>query len=350
MDRAGHTTVIRKFLEQQGPQDSSDPFGGSGTIAIMLRVLPPPRLLLCIEQSDLRDALANRLALAMIDVETTGDDDSAARSFEREPCHILVTDNIELVRKIRARQTERAPVVLYVLGRGEGGERVAAMRSGADDCLDRRIGDEELAARIGLARRIAELHTVLRATMAENRKLGAFDELTGLSSRRFFSQHFPREVERAARYARPLGLVLCDIDHFKAVNDKHGHAAGDEVLRQLGSRMRKCLRSGVDWIARLGGEEFAVVLPETTHDDALTVARKLRSAVGDSAFIIGAKQVPITACFGLCSIDMAVAAQTTSSDALLKAADAALFRSKSVGTNRVTAAAIGRSARPPPAG
>jgi two-component system cell cycle response regulator len=350
MDRAGHTTVIRKFLEQQGPQDLNGDQGGAGTIAIMLRVLPPPRLLLSIADPNLRDAMAQRLTLAMVDLETTVDADSAALSFEREPCHILVTDSIALIKRIRAGQCERAPVVLHVLEGGAGGERLAALRAGADDSLDRNIGDAELSARVGLARRIAELHTVLRATMAENRKLGTLDELTGLSSRRFFAQHFPREAERAARYSRPLALLVCDIDQFKAVNDKYGHAAGDEVLRQLASRMRKCLRSGVDWIARLGGEEFAVVLPETSHDDALTVTRKLRSAVADTPFTINGKAVTITACFGLCSIDMAAAAQTTSSDALLKAADAALYRSKSTGPNRVTAAAIGRSTRSSPAG
>ena len=102
---------------------------------------------------------------------------------------------------------------------------------------------------------------MLRIALVENRKLSTTDDLTRVASRRFFTKHFPREVDRAARYARPLSLILCDIDHFKNINDTLGHAGGDEVLRQFGGRLQEVLRRGVDWVARIGGEEFAVVLP-----------------------------------------------------------------------------------------
>jgi PleD family two-component response regulator len=96
---------------------------------------------------------------------------------------------------------------------------------------------------------------VLRVTLAENRKLSATDDLTRVASRRFFSKHFPREVERAARYGRALSLILCDIDLFKSINDSLGHAGGDQVLKQFGARLQKQLRRGIDWVARIGGEE-----------------------------------------------------------------------------------------------
>src|SRR6202012_1582560 len=141
----------------------------------------------------------------------------------------------------------------------------------------RGVSDRELYARIGAARRIAELEAVLRIALVENRKLSTTDDLTRVASRRFFTKNFPREVERAARYRRALSLILCDIDHFKNVNDTLGHAGGDEVLRQFGARLQQILRRGVDWVARIGGEEFAIVLPETDYEHALEVARKLRS-------------------------------------------------------------------------
>src|SRR6202040_1210246 len=115
-------------------------------------------------------------------------------------------------------------------------------------------------------------------------KLSTTDDLTRVASRRFFSKHFPREVERAARYGRALSLVLCDIDFFKNVNDTLGHAAGDQVLAQFGARLQQVLRRGVDWVARIGGEEFAIVLPETNYEQALDVARKLRLAVAQKTF------------------------------------------------------------------
>jgi diguanylate cyclase (GGDEF)-like protein len=101
---------------------------------------------------------------------------------------------------------------------------------------------------------------VLRVPLDENRELSATDDLTRVASRRFFSKHFPREMERAARYARPLSIILCDIDLFKSINDTLGHAGGDQILRQFGARLQKNLRRGIDWVARIGGEEFAVVL------------------------------------------------------------------------------------------
>jgi len=250
---------------------------------------------------------------------------------------VIITDNLELIRKIRARQTDRAPFILYVSELDEGHEREAGLMAGADDCIGRRAPERELQARIGAARRIAELEAVLRVVLVENRKLSTTDDLTRVASRRFFTKHFPREVERAARYGRALSLILCDIDHFKNVNDTLGHAGGDEVLRQFGSRLQDALRRGVDWVARIGGEEFAIVLPETNYEQALDVARKLRSSVANKTFEAEGRSVEITASFGLCGLESVPLGVRKIAENLVKIADAALYRSKNSGRNRVTA-------------
>src|SRR5262249_46977628 len=185
-------------------------------------------------------------------------------------------------------------------------------------------------------RRIAELEAVLRITLVENRKLSTTDDLTRVASRRFFTKHLPREVDRAARYNRALSLILCDIDHFKNVNDTLGHAGGDEVLRQFGSRLQEVLRRGVDWVARIGGEEFAIVLPETNYDQALEAARKLRSTVADKSFLAQGRHVEVTASFGLCGLEAVPRGARKVAESLVKIADAALYRSKHSGRNRVT--------------
>jgi two-component system cell cycle response regulator len=218
----------------------------------------------------------------------------------------------------------------------DAAEREAGLAAGADDCVARRASERELDARLGAARRIAELESVLRVTLAENRKLSATDDLTRVNSRRFFSKHFPREVERAARYGRALSLVLCDIDLFKTINDTRGHACGDQILRQFGARLQHSLRRGVDWVARIGGEEFAIVLPETGYQQGLDVARKLRAAIAQPPFKTEGKSVDVTASFGLCGLDRVPAGERRLAERVLKIADAALYRSKNAGRNCVT--------------
>ncbi len=215
----------------------------------------------------------------MLDYESVADEHEALRRLVVEFRPVVITDSLELVTRLKAQPGERAPFILYIADRDESSGREAGLNAGADECVARRASVRELDARLAAARRIAELETVLRITLAENRKLSATDDLTRVASRRFFSKHFPREMERAARYGRGLSLVLCDIDFFKKLNDTLGHAGGDQILRQFGARLQQNLRRGVDWVARIGGEEFAVVLPETSYEDG--AGSRAQTAHGD---------------------------------------------------------------------
>jgi len=337
--RGGHTTVIQRILERRAERP---PVGEdtTATIAVMMRTLPPPKALLVCRDPIVRQQLERRITADVLDVESLDDELEALRRQRSAFCQVVITDSLEFTRQIRAQKTQWAPFVVYVAERDDADEREEGLAAGADECVARRASDREIDMRLGAAKRIAELETVLRITLTENRKLSATDDLTRLASRRFFSKQFPREVERAARYGRPLSLILCDIDYFKKLNDTLGHAAGDQVLRQFGKRLQQDLRSRVDWVARIGGEEFAVVVPETGYDQAREVARKLREAVAGADFRTDDKNVLVTASFGLCGIDRVAAGERHLAQRMLKIADAALYRSKHDGRNRVTAAQL----------
>ena len=337
MRTGGQTTVIKRVLERRAQQPSAIQEDTTATIAVMLRVLPPPRALLAIGEAGVRADFEQRIPPDMLEMEATGIEDEALISLVAEFRPVIITDGLQLIRRIRVQQSTRAPYIVYVPPLDDAREREAGLLAGADDCVGQRVSDRELHARIGAARRIAELESVLRIALVENRKLSTTDDLTRVASRRFFSKHFPREVERAARYGRPLSLILCDIDHFKNANDTFGHAGGDEILKQFGGRLQESLRRAIDWVARIGGEEFAVVLPETGYDQALDVARKLRAAVADRPFKVHGRDVDVTASFGLCGLDHVPVGERKLPEQVLKVADAALYRSKNAGRNRVTA-------------
>jgi two-component system, cell cycle response regulator len=349
MAAGGHTTVIQRVLERRAERPSVSEEGTTATVAVMVRVLPPPKALLVFQEAPMRAYMEQRVRPDMLDCESVVDEAEALRRLEAEFRPVVLTDNPEVIRRLRARDSKRAPYILFVADLDESQERETGLAAGADDCVGRRVSDREFEARVSAAKRIAELEAVLRITLAENRKLSATDDLTRVASRRFFGKHFPREVERAARYGRALSLILCDIDHFKKINDTLGHAAGDDILKQFGPRLQRVLRGGVDWVARIGGEEFAIVMPETSYEAALSVARKLRAAVGQAVFRAGKRTLRVTASFGLCGMDRVPRGEKRLAERVLKIADAALYRSKNDGRNRVTAAILRGDASSQPA-
>jgi two-component system cell cycle response regulator len=340
MATGGHTTVIQRVLERRAAKPATTEEGTTATVAVMVRVLPPPKTLLVFQDAPLRQHMQRRITPDLLDCESVADEEEALRLFGAEFRAVVLTDSTELIRKLRSRPSTRTPFIVYVAEVDDAEEREAGILAGADECVGRRVSNAELDARIRAARRITELESVLRITLEENRKLSATDELTRAASRRFFGKHFPREVERAARYKRALSLALCDIDHFKKINDTLGHAVGDEILQQFGPRLQEALRRGIDWVARIGGEEFAIVMPETAYEPALDVARKLRSAVSHTPFKAAEKSIHVTASFGLCGMDLVPSGDHKVAEQVLRIADAALYRSKETGRNRVTAAIL----------
>ncbi|CAM4491108.1 GGDEF domain-containing protein [Corallococcus exiguus] len=156
------------------------------------------------------------------------------------------------------------------------------------------------------------------------------DGLTGINNKRYFLEYLEREMGRSHRYQRTLSMFMFDIDHFKQINDVHGHLAGDYVLRELAQSIKKLVRRE-QCFARYGGEEFAVVMPEDGPDKARLFAEKIRKLVEDKRFVFEDKEIPVTISLGVAE----VASEMSEPSQFIKVADANLYKAKKSGRNRV---------------
>jgi diguanylate cyclase (GGDEF)-like protein len=161
-------------------------------------------------------------------------------------------------------------------------------------------------------------------------RLTTTDGLTQIYNKRYFLETLEREVSRCHRYGRALSLVMMDIDHFKLINDEHGHLAGDYVLKQLATAIREKIRRE-DVFARYGGEELAIILPEIDVHGAATTAEKLRKLIEKHHFVFENERIPVTLSAGVAEIGDKV----SDSEQLIAAADARLYEAKEAGRNRV---------------
>jgi two-component system, cell cycle response regulator len=245
-------------------------------------------------------------------------------------------DGVTLCRQIREANLPSI-YILLLTSHGEVAHAVEGLRAGANDFIRKPADQAELLARLEAGRRVVSLEQSLREANAQIERLSVTDPLLGIYNRRYLHSRLPEEAARARRYETPLTVLMVDLDHFKAINDTHGHQSGDAVLQHVVALARSGLRQS-DWIARYGGEEFVIVLPETHADGAASVAERIRRLCAETPAELPVGPVFVTASFGLASID-ALPRSDADGDGLLKAADAALYQSKHTGRNRVTRAA-----------
>jgi len=165
----------------------------------------------------------------------------------------------------------------------------------------------------------------------ELRQIANTDELTGVPNRRSFTELSNQELKRAARFGGPVSVVVLDVDRFKSFNDTYGHAIGDHVLRIVGRRIAECLRVNLDIYGRIGGEEFAILLPETERDGAYQAAERIRQKIEESLIGVDGALLRVTASFGVATW----AGFGESLQGVLNRADAALYSAKRLGRNRV---------------
>jgi diguanylate cyclase (GGDEF)-like protein len=183
--------------------------------------------------------------------------------------------------------------------------------------------------------RLKREHLSLEKANKEIRLLSRTDSLTGCYNRGYLSEVLPREITRALRYKRSLAVAMCDIDHFKKVNDSYGHQCGDEVLKQIVRSISELIRHDTDWLARYGGEEFLLVLPETNLENAINLADRLRIHLAHKVIETEGNTISITASFGVTGFNASRPAGPITPEAMINLVDKYLYEAKTQGRNRV---------------
>jgi len=247
-------------------------------------------------------------------------------------------DGFAVCRWLKLHSATRDIPVIMLTVRGEVEDRVHGLQIGADDYLPKPFSTRELEARIFAALRnrttqteLAERNRQLESMLHHVESLAITDPLTGIFNRRRFSDVLRREVAVTRRYKNSLSLLMLDLDHFKTVNDRFGHDAGDEVLRSVATSLTSSLRE-VDLAARYGGEEFAVIMPQTSKVNAATVAERIARQIAQVEHSFDGAKVVLTASIGVAEIaDL----QQATAENLVKSADIALYEAKRTGRNRI---------------
>ena len=254
---------------------------------------------------------------------------------EHQPA-VLITDwempditGLELCARVRSDHEFHTHAILLT-SNTEKQQIVQGLAAGADDYLTKPFHEGELLARVAVGIRIAELHREIHAKNRLLEELALTDSLTGLPNRRALENWSARAIHGAQRHGFPFWVVMADIDHFKKVNDIHGHEAGDSVLRRFGSILKSHTRAA-DLCARLGGEEFVLALSHVDRAGVEIAAERLRARVQAERFEFRDKAISVTSSFGVAGFQD----QMRDFQELLRDADQALYVAKNRGRNRV---------------
>jgi len=243
-------------------------------------------------------------------------------------------DGLRLCSEIRSTEQTRQTPIIVLVEENDTEKLVRALDMGVNDYLVRPLDRNETVARVRTQLRRKRYQDYLRDKFQQGLELAVTDALTGLYNRRYMASHLRSQVEEGVKTGKQVSLLAFDIDYFKAVNDTHGHAAGDMVLKELSHRLSSNIR-GIDLACRMGGEEFVVVMPDTDMAYAYSVAERLRQTIADEPFETGDASLDITVSVGVAVTEGA----DDTGDKLLDRADQALYRAKRDGRNRVVAEA-----------
>lgn len=316
-----------------------------------MSTLSPPQSSLTVlvvdDQPAVRVALVAQLDALGHRVLEAGDATWALDQFQRHKPDLVLLDVMMpghdgywLARQMRQAESGRWTPIIFLSARDQEQDLWKGIESGGDDYLVKPVSAVVLAAKLRAMTRLQQMQSQLMQVSAELRSanqrlqhLSELDELTGLINRRGFDRLLHAEIAAARREQQPLTLVFCDLDAFKAYNDNLGHVQGDECLRRIGALLRGACHRPRDCATRYGGEEFALILPNTPKSGAMTFARAVRSmlagiALPHPASPVGAS-VTLTGGITTCVPD----AQTTAEGMVMRA-DQALYAAKAQGRDR----------------
>lgn len=297
------------------------------------------RILIVDDDRFLRRLLQASLTRAGHEVLEAADGQSAWEQLQHAAVRLVITDWLmpgldgpALIRRIRAANFPGYTYIILLTAKGSKDDVVDGLEAGADDYLTKPFDPGELRARVAIGERILDLEARLSESLSQLQVLATHDGLTGLFNRRAIYEHAKAELARAEREAKPLSLILLDVDHFKGVNDQYGHLIGDQALRLVADTIARNIRP-YDRVGRWGGEEFLLVLPDTGLEQAGAIAERLRLKVAAAELAQpDGTCIRLHLSLGVTSMDDGM---PVTLDMLLQQADQALYCAKREGRNRV---------------
>lgn len=296
------------------------------------------RVLIVDDHEDNVEVIRARLEASGYRVESAADGEEALDLVRRSPPDLILLDvmmpridGMEVARRIKADESLPFIPIIMQTALDTVEHKVEGLGAGADDYVTKPINFAELEARVKSMLRIKVLQDELARANDELRRMAVTDALTGLHNRRNVEELFHDMFEHSVRLHEPLACAMFDLDHFKSVNDTHGHQVGDTVLQQLAGILKASARE-IDRVGRYGGEEFIILLPGTVLDAAVTFAERTRQQVESHTFTFEGGSLRRTLSCGVAAFPHP---RIGHREALVKAADDALYVAKELGRNRV---------------
>jgi diguanylate cyclase (GGDEF)-like protein len=300
------------------------------------------RILIAEDDPSFRRLLEEKLAMWGYDVVVAENGIAALQILQSDdPPRLAMLDwimpgmeGVEVCRKVREERKYPYSYIILLTSQQRDEDLVTGMEAGADDYITKPFKHNELRLRLRAGRRIIDLQNELAASRDTFRTKATHDSLPGLWNREEVLHILAKELSRAEREEKCIGVIMADIDFFKKINDTYGHLAGDVVLRSIAGKMHSLMRA-YDFIGRYGGEEFLIILPDCSCEYAAAFAERLRLSISSDSIDTSEGMIPVT-------ISLGVAASSKDSkrdaDSLIKKADKALYRAKENGRNRVEVA------------